>query len=214
MPAKPIRIPLSSLVVLAADPPWKFRDGLPGKKRGAAKHYTCLSLDELKAHPLPPQVMRAPNAVLFLWRVAAMQLEALELGYAWGFEQHSELVWQKRTKKGKKHFGMGRITRQSHETCLVMVRGDHAPAVRNIRSTFDAPVGAHSEKPDRFYRIVEALYPNAHRYELFARRPRVGWAQYGQEFGKFAPEQLELQGGKDGYAKGNGGGTAKLRAVS
>lgn len=34
--------------VIAADPPWQFSDHLPGKKRGAAKHY-CLAAAELFA---------------------------------------------------------------------------------------------------------------------------------------------------------------------
>ena len=201
-------------VIVAADPPWKFRDTLPGKKRGAAKHYTCLSLEELMSFPIPPQVRSAPDAVLFLWRVSSMQSEAIELARAWGFQPYGELVWQKRTKSGKKHFGMGHILRQSHETCLIATRGEHLrPAVRNVRSTFDGRVGVHSEKPEEFYRLIERLYPMAHRYELFARRPRAGWAQYGNEFGKFAPEQLSLGGHHGSIAKERGRGAAKLYAV-
>lgn len=210
--------PIALPVVIVADPAWRFDDSLPGKKRGAAKHYTCLTVDEIKAFPIPAQVAAARDAVLFLWRVAAMQLEALEVAAAWGFRQYGELVWQKRTVTGKKHFGMGHLVRYSHESCLIAVRGDAPrPAVRNIRSTLDGRVGEHSEKPAEFYRIVERLFPTAHRYELFARKPRAGWAQYGNEFGKLAPEQLTL-GGEDGgeyaAAEERGRGAAKLYAVS
>lgn len=214
-----VRLPVGPImpVVLVADPPWKFNDPLPGKKRGASKHYACLTLEELKLYPLPPQVIAAPDAVLFMWRVASMQEEALALMRAWGFRQYGEIVWQKLTKRGRKHFGMGHIVRNSHETCLVAVRGDRIrPAVRNVRSTFDGRTGSHSEKPAEFYRLVERLYPQAHRYEIFARRPRPGWAQYGNEFGKFAPEQLALGGGKHDheFAEKRGRGAAQLYAVS
>jgi N6-adenosine-specific RNA methylase IME4 len=50
--------------VLEADPPWKFGDNLPGKGRGAAKHYPCMTIDELRGFPLPPL---ADDAVLLLW---------------------------------------------------------------------------------------------------------------------------------------------------
>ncbi len=190
--------PHLSPVILAADPAWQFNDKLPGRRRGAAANYKCLGLDDIKAFVLPPQVVRAPDAVLFLWRVSAMQAEAIDVARAWGFSPYGELVWQKMTKHGLKHFGMGHIFRQSHETCLVAVRGRVRPAVRNERSTFEARVGVHSEKPEAFYRLVERLYPDAHRYEIFSRRPRVGWAQYGDQLGSLEHEQMQLRGVDDG----------------
>ena len=188
-------------VVLAADPPWLFRDKLPGKRRGASANYRCITLEEIKAFRLPRQVVSAPDAVLFLWRVSAMEQEALDVARAWGFSPYGELIWQKMTKHGKEHFGMGRIFRASHETCLVAVRGRVIPAVHDVRSTFRAPVGLHSEKPAAFYRVIERLYPDAHRYEIFARRPRVGWAQWGNELGALEHEQLSMaigEGDDDG----------------
>lgn len=170
--------------VLAADPPWLFDDPLPGK-RGAVHKYPCLSLAQLVAFPLPPL---GPNAVLFLWRCAAMQLEALQLAAAWGFCTKAELVWEKVTTNGKHHFGTGRYVRGSHETCLIATRGRAWPEVRNVRSSFAArmPVNAHgriehSAKPDEFYWIVERMYSRSQRYELFARTRREGWTQFGNQ---------------------------------
>ena len=163
--------------VLVADPPWSFSDKLPGKSRGAAKNYEVLSIESVRSFPLPDL---APDAVLFLWRVSAMQEEALSVVRAWGFKPHSELVWDKVTKNGKPHFGMGRIVRGSHETCLIAVRGKARPLVRNIRSRFEATVGRHSEKPAAFYRIVERLFEGPF-VELFARRRRKGWRCYGDQ---------------------------------
>ena len=37
----------------------------------------------------------------------------------------------------------------------------------------------HSEKPDEFRRIVDALYPSGKRLELFARKPVAGWETHG-----------------------------------
>lgn len=170
--------------VLVADPPWLMRDHLPGATRGASKQYKCLPLDKIALFDLPLAVRTAPNAVLFLWRLSSMLEEALVVARAWGFRPHSELVWQKLTSGGKAHFGMGRILRGSHEACLIATRGKAPPAVRNVRSVFEAPVGAHSEKPDAFYDLVTTLYPRSPRYELFARRVRPGWQQHGKELGK------------------------------
>lgn len=166
-----------TFAVLEADPPWKFSDSLPGKGRGAAKHYRCMSVSELCAFELPPL---ADDCVLFLWRVAAMQDEALQVVRAWDFKLKAEIVWQKTTRTGKKHFGMGRIIRASHEVCLVATRGRPVVMDRSVRSTFSAQVGRHSEKPQEFYGIVERLY-NGPYVRLFARSQRPGWVSLGNE---------------------------------
>lgn len=169
--------------VLVADPPWQPDDELPGPGRGAAKHYPTMPVAQLAFFPLP---VLDPDAVLFLWRLSSMQGEALFLARAWGFEPHSELVWNK-TKNGIRFFGMGRIVRGGHESCLIATRvRTPTPRNRSISSRFEAPVGRHSAKPDRFYEIVEALYPGPY-VELFARRTRPGWLTYGNELAQAHP---------------------------
>lgn len=165
--------------LLLADPPWRFKDKLPGPNRGAAKHYKTLTVADLKAYPLPPLF---DDALLLLWRVAAMGEEAYAVARAWGFIPKAEIVWIKRTQKGKRHIGMGRYTRGEHEICLVCARGKAHTLVRDhgIRSTFEAPVGPHSAKPDAFYALAERLFSGP-RVELFARRPRDHWTSYGLE---------------------------------
>jgi len=180
--------PRRRVSVLVADPPWKYGDKLPGRGRGAAKQYKCLPLECLERFSLPEL---GDNAILFLWRVAQMQDEALQLCRAWGFEPYGEMVWNKLTKHGKQHFGMGRVMRYSHESILVGMRGRALPSRRNIRSSFSAPTPTaengrviHSAKPDEFFRLVELMYPRAARFEMFARRVRPGWVQFGNQLGK------------------------------
>lgn len=163
---------------VVADPAWKFGDSLPGNGRGAAKHYDVMSTAAICALQLPPI---AADAHLFLWRVAAMQQDALDVVFHWGFAVKSELVWLKRTTGGKRHFGMGRHVRAEHEVCLICTRGKGAGILdKSIRSTFEAPVGEHSTKPDAFYALVERLVPGP-RLELFARRERSGWTGIGNQ---------------------------------
>jgi site-specific DNA-methyltransferase (adenine-specific) len=166
---------------LVADPPWLFGDALPpgrGAARGAGRKYATLTVDEIASFHLPPI---EPDAWLFLWRVAALQAEALHVAEAWGFRVVSEIVWAKTTATGKEHFGMGHYVRAAHETCLVAVRGRPKPASRSIRSRFAAPIGIHSAKPERFYQIVEQLVGSGPFVEMFARRRRVGWTAIGRE---------------------------------
>ncbi len=163
--------------VLVADPPWPFRDRLPGGGRGAAKHYDLLSIDDICNFELPEL---ADDCYLFLWRVASQVWEAYDVVSAWGFKEKTELVWRKLTTHGKLHFGMGHHLRAAHETCIVATRGKPKPLVRNIRTIFDAPVGKHSKKPDLFYDLVEQISGGPY-VELFARRQRPGWVCLGDE---------------------------------
>lgn len=172
-----------SCAALIADPPWPFRDRLPGNGRGAQKHYSLLSIDELCAFPLPAL---APDCYLFLWRVASQVPEAYRVCDAWGFSAKTELVWQKLTRTGKPHFGLGWHLRAAHEVCIVAVRGRPKPLQRNVRTVFAAPVGRHSEKPNEFYRLVESISAGPY-VELFARRQRPGWRCYGNELQESHP---------------------------
>lgn len=170
--------------VICADPPWKFGDKLPGNARGAEKNYACMSSIDIARFPLPPL---ASDCVLCLWRVAAMQSDALDVMAMWGFTLKTELVWLKKTEHGKRWFGMGRTVRAEHEVCLIGVRGNPRVLNHSTRSTFvtdvdglSAKVGRHSEKPEEFYRIVESLFEGPY-VELFARRQRSGWTCFGNE---------------------------------
>lgn len=69
--------------VLTADPPWQFGDNLPGKTRGASRRYYTMDHQGILALPLPPI---AKTAILFLWRVASMQAEGLEVVDTWGHD--------------------------------------------------------------------------------------------------------------------------------
>lgn len=187
---------MKNFSVLVADPPWTFGDSLPGPKRGASKHYSCLPVHEIQRFPLPDKL--SENAVLFMWRVSSMVEEANAVVRAWGFTPKSELVWVKRKTTGfvsytpedyvqsmdeeNLAFGMGRITRAAKEVCIIATRGKvPPPSHRGIRDVFFSPRGEHSAKPEEFYRIVHCLYPHAPKFELFARTRRPGWKQFGNE---------------------------------
>ncbi len=177
--------------VLTADPPWPFDQGEDSEARWGTieRHYKPLSMTQLCLFPLPEL---ARDCHLFLWVVAAMPREALDVVKAWGFTPKSEIIWLKTTKHGKRHFGMGRHVRAEHERCIIATRGNPQVRLRNVRSTFRAPVPRyplghpkeghpiHSAKPEKFYDIVSALCEGPYA-ELFARRRRRGWTCLGDQ---------------------------------
>lgn len=165
---------------LIADPPWKLNDKLPWG--GSERHYKLMSTPDLMNFELPEM---ADDSILLLWRLSCFVEDAYKVCRAWGFTPKTELIWLKRTVKGNRWFGMGNYTRAEHETCIIATRGKPKPLIKNIRSTFEAPVGRHSAKPDEFYNIVEKLCAGPY-VELFARRHRPGWTCLGDQVGEAA----------------------------
>jgi N6-adenosine-specific RNA methylase IME4 len=39
----------------------------------------------------------------------------------------------------------------------------------------------HSKKPEFYYKMIEDLYPNSKKIELFARNKRYGWESFGDQ---------------------------------
>lgn len=181
--------------VIAADPAWKFGDKLPGNGRGAEKHYNVMTTEQICMLDLPPI---DDDAILFLWRVAGMQEDALAVMHMWGFTLKSELVWVK-TKNGviieddtpldetELAFGMGHYTRHCHEVCLIGTRGKAASRVmknRSVRSVFFAEREEHSKKPEKFFELVEQMTGGEGPYlELFSRKQRPNWTCIGSDLG-------------------------------
>jgi N6-adenosine-specific RNA methylase IME4 len=176
--------------VAVADPPWPHDDQCPGKGRGARKHYRTLAVEQIKTFRLPPL---HPDAWLFLWRVASMPEEALEVVRVWGFVPKSEIVWIKRDPGGRCNPGMGHYVRCTHETCIIAARGKAIPlrlskripsffeAARPLKPGTNKPL--HSAKPEKFFDMVERLVRGPY-VELFARRQREGWDCYGRAIGR------------------------------
>jgi N6-adenosine-specific RNA methylase IME4 len=48
-------------------------------------------------------------------------------------------------------------------------------------SVITAPRREHSRKPDEAYELIEQMYPELPKIELFARQRRNGWDAWGNE---------------------------------
>ena len=68
---------------------------------------------------------------------------------------------------------------------LYMYKGKFTPVVQEMRgkihSVFTEKARRHSQKPEVSYQIIEELYPNAHKLEMYARTERNGWDCWGNE---------------------------------
>ena len=160
--------------VLLADPPWKY-DFSTTLNRAIENQYPTMTVDELKQ--LPVGDIAHDMAVLYLWATAPKLREALEVMQAWGFEYKSQMVWVKPS------IGMGYWARGMHELVLIGTKGGFPPPQPSVRpaSVFEAPKGEHSVKPEYMHILLEELFPDMAKVELFARDIREGWESWGNE---------------------------------
>jgi len=163
--------------VLYADPPWHFEvyNEESGIERAAGNHYPTMELAEICA--LSVADIATDDAILFMWTTAPHLGESFEVLEAWGFEYKSNAVWV------KDKLGLGYYVRNRHELLLIATRGDFPcpqPANRPS-SVIEAPRREHSRKPNEAYALIERMYPELPKIELFARNTRPGWDAWGNE---------------------------------
>jgi len=165
-------LPAGLFDLIYADPPWQM--GSPSSSGSPEQHYPTMTTAEIAALKIP-----APeNAVLLLWVVSSLLPDALDVIEAWGFVPKSTMVWVKPS------IGPGNYARNRHEFLLIATRGNPPLPEPRTRpdSVVEAPRGRHSEKPKCFYELIERMYPNATRLEMFARgKPRPGWTFWGNQ---------------------------------
>jgi len=161
---KPVEGKFRTIVL---DPPYSYRQSLAGRAR---PDYAVMSQKQLLALPVADWAER--EAHIYVWAPNNCLPEALELMAAWGFSFTTMLTWI------KPRFGLGSYFRASTEQCLFGVRGRLMTRARNIPTHFEARAGRHSDKPDKFFRLVErASYPGY--LEVFARKRRKNWSAWG-----------------------------------
>ena len=120
----------------------------------------------------------ADDCILFKWATVPHLDVALQVLKLQGFRYVTSLVWNKQRSGNAR--GTGYWFTGEHEIVLVGVRGNVVPpATAHFRSSFEAPVGGHSEKPDNIHQVIEFHWPNVPKVEFNARRRRLGWEAWG-----------------------------------
>ena len=169
----PPPVPTGKYSVIYADPPWEYEHPI-STSREIENQYPTMPIEEIKSVNIPAD----DNSIIFLWVTSPMLEKGLEVMNAWGFTYRTNMVWV------KDKIGMGWYVRQQHELLLIGVRGDGIgmPLPENKPSSVvTAPRGEHSSKPFEMYNLIEKMYPNHTRIELFARNRRDGWDSWGND---------------------------------
>jgi N6-adenosine-specific RNA methylase IME4 len=166
--------------IIYGDPPWRYENPPMGDSgRSIENHFPTMTLDEICA--LPVADLATDDAILYMWATAPKLAECMEVIKAWGFVYRTCAVWDKEI------IGPGYYFRNQHELLLVSTRGKFPKPLPGTQpsSVYRERRGAHSAKPDFFRKMIETLYPDIPKIELFAREAHGGWAAWGNE----VPEQ-------------------------
>jgi N6-adenosine-specific RNA methylase IME4 len=175
--ARQTALPNKRYGVIYADPEWRFEvySRETGMDLTADNHYPTSPTEKICNRSVSD--IAADDCVLFLWATVPMLPQALKVMETWGFAYKSHCTWT------KDRIGTGYWFRNKHELLLVGTKGNvPAPAPgTQWPSAIGAPRGRHSEKPEKFYELIEGYFPNLPKIELNARRSRAGWDAWGYE---------------------------------
>lgn len=171
--------------IIYADPPWKQSKG--GKKNvrpnssGEELEYPVISLEEIESHLRELSFRHTDNdTVMFLWTIDKYLFEAQKIAENLGYKLHARMVWNKVTG-----IPAAFTVRYGHEYLLYMYKGKLLPVALEergkIHTVFTEQVKRHSQKPEIAYQIIERLYPNTEKIEVYARNKRASWDVWGNE---------------------------------
>ena len=160
--------------IIYADPPWQYEHPISDSRR-IENQYPTMSLEEICN--LPVKDITTDDAVIFLWATTPMLKKGFQVLDSWGFEYRTCMVWVKPS------IGPGHWVRNRHELLLIGVKGNIPTPKGEDKpdSVIEAPRQEHSKKPEIVYDIIEKMYPELDKVELFCRQPRQGWKAWGNQ---------------------------------
>ena len=156
---------------LLLDPPWDVEQK---GALGAINHYPLMTLDRIKALPVPELLDEDSHA--WLWVTAATLEKGYELLRGWGLTPRSIFIWI------KPRMGLGVYLRNCAEFIILATKGKAPIEFKGQMNYGFFPLQEHSHKPEEVHKIIERCSPGTNgRLEMFARRRQHGWDCWGNE---------------------------------
>ena len=164
--------------VMYADPPWQYNSGdqhsTEQQDTVLGDHYPSMSLREICQ--LPQAQLAATDCVLFLWCTSPTLEEAFEVLKAWGFHYKASMIWDKVAHN------VGHYVSVRHELLLIATKGQPPKVPKLVDSVYEEERNEHSQKPAYFRDLIDELYPQGKRIELFCRgQAKDNWDAWGDE---------------------------------
>lgn len=164
--------------VIVVDPPWPMtKITHTSRPKQIKMDYSTLAIDDIAK--LPVGDLADTSCWCFLWTTQRYLFDSRSILEGWGFNYLLTMVWEKLygRSSGMPLFGF----RWNGEFILVGYKKKPTiwPKRALIPAVFSAENIKHSQKPDKFYGLVETL--GEPRIDVFARQKRAGWDVWGDE---------------------------------
>lgn len=159
--------------VVMADPPWDIHMELP---------YGTLTDDEVRNLKIGDI---HEDGMIFLWVTGRAMELARDCFRIWGYRRIEEIVWVK-TNQLQRIIRTGRTghwINHSKEHCLVGIKGNPLLNKNLDCDVIVSEVRETSRKPDEIYNLIERMFPNCLKLELFGRPHNVheNWITCGNQ---------------------------------
>jgi site-specific DNA-methyltransferase (adenine-specific) len=177
-----------SYPIIIADPPWAYY-GSGTKDQAAAKHYNCLTVEQMLSLPWP----LANPGILFMWATSPKLDDAMRLGGGLGLHYRGiAFVWVKARRDGGGLVPIGAqgvrpsIVKPTTEIVLAFSTQRNGRPLRllseSVRQVVMAERVGHSQKPREVQDRITQLYgPDVPKLEMFARERYPGWDAWGDQ---------------------------------
>ena len=174
--------------IIYSDPPWPQKKGntracRPNQKREL--DYPTLDIQEIKKIHEKAFQSLDDKSNIFMWTIDKFLPETEQFMNELGFTLHARLIWDKGNG-----IAPAFTVRFSHEYLLWFYKKGHmlmpSKETRGKYSTIireDATV--HSHKPEIVYRMLDDMFPDTKKLELFARNQKENWDCWGNQTDMF-----------------------------
>jgi len=170
--------------IIYTDPAWAQTKGNARKcrpKQGKELDYRTCSLNEISE--IHRQVSELCNQKhnIFMWTIDKYLHQSEQMMKELGYELHARMIWDK-----ENGIAPAFTVRFSHEYLLWFYRKGNIlmpcdEQKGKYTTVLREPSTKHSKKPVCAYEMLEDMFPNAKRLEIFARNERTGWDCWGDE---------------------------------
>lgn len=172
--------------VIYTDPPWQ--QGKGGKKKarpnssGGELDYPTMNLQDIKElHKDVFRNLTNEKHNVFMWTIDKYLIQTQQFMEELGYTLHARIIWNKVTGVAPAF-----TVRYTCEYLLWFYKkGNMLMPDKNTRGKYPTiiteKVVRHSQKPVQAYEMLEDMFKDANKLELFARNNRENWDCWGNE---------------------------------
>lgn len=174
--------------IIYSDPPWSQAKGniracRPNQTKSL--DYDTLSLDEIIDIHKQAFLLCENKHNIFIWTIDKFLIDTENFMKELGYTLHARFIWDKGNG-----IAPAFTVRFSHEYLLWFYKkGNMLMPSKETRGKYTTVIREnstiHSHKPEVVYRMLDDMFPDVNKLELFARNEKKGWDCFGNQTNMF-----------------------------